>query len=125
MYADMPVSIQNRSDLYVETTPTLVSEGIHEAELVDVLSIASPFGQRAGLVFRLLSGPHQGIELMQSAAVARSPKGKLVDLLRGLGGTDGGLDTARRLVGNRCKVAVRHESNKAGTVYAAIGQTYC
>ena len=86
----MPARIQNRCDLYAETTIALPAEGIHEAELVGVEVFANTFGERVGLVFRL----GDGTELMQSAAPG-SPRGMLAELLRGLGGTEGTLDAAR------------------------------
>ena len=122
-YADTQVSVQNRSVLYAKHDPVLVSEGIHDAELIDVRPFESTFGARVGLVFRLVGGDHNGIELMQSAAATSSPKGKLADLLHGLGGNDGTLDTARALVGKRCRVAVRNATSRAGRSYSAITST--
>ena len=72
----MPARIQNRSDLYAETTIALPAEGIQEAELVGVEVLATTFGERVGLVFRL----GNGTEVMQSAAPG-SPRGKLAELL--------------------------------------------
>jgi len=115
----MQVSVHNRSDLYARADPGLIAEGIHLAELVKVDTFANAFGERVGLVFRL----DDSTELMQSAAPG-SPRGKLADLLRGLGGSDGTLATARALVGRRCRVAVRHGTNKIGKVYAEVVQTY-
>ena len=119
MYADTPVRIQNRSDLYAETTIALPAEGIHEAELVGVEVFANTFGERVGLVFRL----GDGTELMQSAAPG-SPRGKLAELLRGLGGTEGTLDAARAAIGRHCLVAIRHGVAKSGKTYAGIEKTY-
>ncbi len=82
------------------------------------------FGERVGLVFKIASGPHLGIELMEAAALKASPRGKLAELLRGMGGADGSLLTAHELVGRRCRIAVRHEATKAGKTYAAIAQTF-
>ena len=122
-YTDTQVSVQNRSVLYAKHDPVLVSEGIHDAELIDVRPFESTFGARVGLVFRLVGGDHNGIELMQSAAATSSPKGKLADLLHGLGGSDGTLDTARALVGKRCRVAVRNATSREGRSYSAITST--
>lgn len=122
-YVDTQVSVQNRSVLYAKHDPVLVSEGIHDAELIDVRPFESTFGARVGLVFRLVGGDHNGIELMQSAAATSSPKGKLADLLHGLGGNDGTLDTARALIGKRCRVAVRNATSRAGRSYSAITST--
>jgi hypothetical protein len=120
----MQVSIQNRSVLY-GTDPALVPEGIHEAELVDVRRFSNVFGDRVGLAFRIVTGPHLGAELMESAALKASPRGKLAELLRGMGGSaERSVLTAHELVGQRCRIAVRHESNRAGKVYAAIVQTF-
>lgn len=119
MYADMRVNVQNRSDLYAETTIPLPAEGIHEAELVGVEVFANTFGERVGLVFRL----GDGTELMQSAAPG-SPRGKLAELLRGLGGTEGTLDAARAAIGRHCRVAIRHGVAKSGKPYAGIEKTY-
>jgi len=117
------VNVQNRSVLY-GTDPTLVPEGIHEAELVDVRRFTNVFGERVGLVFRIVTGLHLGAELMESAALKASPRGKLAELLHGMGGADGSLLTAHELVGRRCRIAVRHEVTKAGKPYAAIVQTF-
>ena len=119
MYADTPVRIQNRSDLYAEAATELPVEGIHEAELVGVEVLATTFGERVGLVFRL----GNGTEVMQSAAPG-SPRGKLAELLHGLGGTEGTLAAAQAAIGGRCRVAVRHGTTKAGRAYAGIGQSY-
>jgi hypothetical protein len=120
----MQVSVHNRSVLYAEPELALVPEGIHEAELVDVRRFSNVFGERVGLVFKIASGSHLGIELMEAAALKASPRGKLAELLRGMGGADGSLLTAHELVGRRCRIAVRHEATKAGKSYAAIAQTF-
>ena len=119
MYADTLVNGQNHSDLYAETTIELPVEGIHEAELVGVEVFANTFGERVGLVFRL----DDGTELMQSAAPG-SPRGKLAELLHGLGGTEGTLAAAQAAIGGRCRVAVRHGVAKSGKRYAGIEKTY-
>lgn len=119
MYAGMQVHVQNRSDLYAG----LIPEGIHRAELVRVEAFANDFGPRVGLVFRLLDGHHAGEEVMQSAAPG-SPTGKLAELLRAMGGTEGTLEAARKAAGKQCLVAIRHSTTKAGTAYAGIHQTY-
>jgi hypothetical protein len=82
----MGISIQNRSVLYKTTEPVLVPEGVYEAELVGVKDFSNAFGHRVGLVFRITTGQHEGVELMESAAVSTSPRGKLVELMRGMGG---------------------------------------
>ena len=115
----MPARIQNRSDLYAETTTELPIEGIHEAELVGVEVFANTFGERVGLVFRL----DDGTKLMQSAAPG-SPRGKLAELLHGLGCTEGTLAAAQAAIGGRCRVAVRHGVAKSGKRYAGIEKTY-
>jgi len=115
----MQVNVHNRSVLYAGTRSSLIPEGIHEAELVKVEVFVNAFGERVGLVFLL----DDGAELMQSAAPG-SPRGKLAELLRGLGGIDGTLATARALVGRRCRAAVRHSTNKAGKTYSEIEKTY-
>ena len=114
----MQVSVQNRSVLYVAPVP----EGVYRAELVRVEAFANAHGPRVGLVFRLLDGGCQGEELMQSAAPG-SPSGKLAELLRGLGGSEGTLEAARAAVGRRCQVAIRHGTTKAGKAYASVSQT--
>lgn len=120
----MQMTVQNRSVLYAEPELALVPEGIHEAELVDVRRFSNVFGERVGLVFRIASGPHLGIELMEAAALKASPRGKLAALLRGMGGADGSLLTAHELVGRRGRIAVRHEISKAGKAYAAVTHTF-
>ena len=120
----MHMTVQNRSVLYAEAEPVLVPEAVYEADLVDVRRFSNVFGERVGLVFKIANGPHLGIELMEAAALKASPRGKLAELLRGMGGADGSLLTAHELVGRRCRIAVRHEASKAGKTYAAIAQTF-
>ena len=120
----MQVSIQNRSVLYGSRDAELVPEGLYEAALIDVRPFANPHGQRLGLVFEITAGLYRGLELMESAALTGSPRGKLADMIRGLGGTDGTLEAARELIGRRCRIAVRHETNRTGKTYAAIAQTF-
>ena len=122
--AHKPVAVQNGTVLYGQAEPGLVPEGWHLAELIDVRRFANVFGERVGLVFKIASGPHLGIELMEAAALKASPRGNLAELLRGMGGADGSLLTAHELVGRRCRIAVRHEATKAGKTYAAIAQTF-
>jgi hypothetical protein len=120
----MEMTVQNRSVLYAPPEVVLVPEAVYEADLVDVRRFSNVFGERLGLVFKIASGPYLGIELMEAAALKASPRGKLADMLRGMGGADGSLLTAHELVGRRCRIAVRHEATKAGKPYAAITQTF-
>ena len=120
----MQVNVQNRSLLYENAEPGLVAEGVYEAALVDVRRFTNAFGERVGLVFAIEGGAHHGIELMESAALKGSSRGKLAELLRGIGGAEGSLLAAHELVGRHCRIAVRHESSKAGKTYAAITQTF-
>ena len=117
----MVMPIQNRSVLYKTPEPVLVPEGVYEAELVEVKEFSNAFGNRVGLVFKITTGQHEGVELMESAAVSTSPRGKLVELMRGMGRSAG---NPVEPVGQHCKVAVKHESNKVGKRYAAITQTF-
>ena len=119
----MHMTVQNRSVLYAEAEPVLVPEAVYEATLVDVRRFSNVFGERVGLVFKIASGPHLGIELMEAAALNGSPRGKLAELLQGLGGADGSLLTAHGLVGRQCLIDVRHEKSRTGKVYAAIVST--
>ena len=116
----MGLSIQNRSVLYKTTEPVLVPEGVYEAELVEVKEFSNAFGNRVGLVFKITTGQHEGVELMESAAVSTSPRGKLIELMRGMGGAGHPVE----LVGQHCQITVKHESNKVGKRYAAITQTF-
>ena len=104
--------------------PVLIPEGVYEAKLVDVRHFANAFGDRAGLVFEIADGSHKGITLMESAALKDSPLGKFALLLRGLGGVDGSMQAAQALIGQRCRIAVRHGATKAGKPYGAIVQTF-
>ena len=61
----MGMSIQNRSVLYKTTEPVLVPEGVYEAELVGVKDFSNAFGHRVGLVFKITTGQHEGVELMK------------------------------------------------------------
>lgn len=120
----MPVNIQNRSFLYKKDNLEPVPEGIYAAALVDIRRFTNAFGERVGLVFAIDGGLYHGIELMESAALKDSPRGKLFELLRGIGGADRSLISAHELVGQRCHIAVRHEATKTGKTYAAITQTF-
>lgn len=120
----MQVSVQNRSVLYGSDGAELVPEGLYEAALIDVRPFANAHGQRLGLVFEITAGLYRGLELMESAALTGSPRGKLAELIRGIGGADVSLTAARDLIGRRCRIAVRHENNRAGKTYAAIAQTF-
>ena len=115
-----PVDIQNGTVLYEKPEQILVAEGLHLAELIDVRRFGNVFGERVGLVFRIATGRHAGAEIMESAALSSSPRGKLAELLRGLGGADGSLLTVHDLVGRQCLIDVRHERGRTGRVYAAI-----
>lgn len=117
-------AIQNGSLLYEKGGPALVPEGVYAAALVDVRRFTNAFGERVGLVFAIDGGPYHDIELMESAALKGSPRGKLSELLRGISGSDGSLLSAHDLVGQRCHIAVRHEATKTGKTYAAITQTF-
>ena len=118
-----PVAIQNGTVLYEKAEPGLVPEGWHLAELIDVRRFANAFGERTGLVFSISTGSHAGHEIMESAALSSSPRGKLAELLRGMGGADGSLLTAHDLVGRQCLIDVRHEQGRTGRVYATIVAT--
>lgn len=89
-----PVAVQNGTVLYEKADSALVLEGLHLAELIDVRRFANVFGGRVGLVFRISTGLYAGQEIMESAALSPSPRGKLAELLRGLGGQEPSLLTA-------------------------------
>ena len=118
----MQDDIQNGTVLYDKAEPGPVPEGWHPAELIDVRRFANAFGERVGLVFSIGTGGRAG-EIMESAALSSSPRGKLAELLRGMGGADGSLLTAHDLVGRQCLIDVRHEQGRTGKVYAAIVST--
>ena len=81
----MGMSIQNRTVLYKTHEPILFPEGVYEAKLVEIKDFSNAFGQRVGLVFKITSGQHEGVELMESATASASPRGKLAELMRGMG----------------------------------------
>ena len=118
-----PVAVQNGTVLYEKADSVLVPEGLHLAELIDVRRFGNVFGDRVGLVFRISAGRYVGQEIMQSATLSPSPRGKLAELLRGLGGQDPSLLTATDMVGQQCRIAVQHEQGRSGRVYAAITHT--
>lgn len=122
-HPENPVDVQSRSVLYEKAEPVLVSEGLHLAELIDVRRFGNVFGDRVGLVFRISTGRYVGQEIMESATLSPSPRGKLAELLRGLGGQDPSLLTATDMVGQQCRIAVQHEQGRSGRVYAAITHT--
>jgi hypothetical protein len=99
----------------------LVPEGVYDARLVETRAFTNTFGARLGLVFILEGGQFDGVELMESAAAKASPRGKLAELLRGMGhhSTD-----AKHLIGHPCQIAVKHETSKSGKKYAAITGTF-
>ena len=116
-------AVQNGSVLYEKAETVLVSEGLHQAELIDVRRFGNVFGDRVGLVFRISAGPYAGQEIMEAAALSSSPRGKLADLLRGLGDGEPSLLTATDLMGRQCQIDVQHERGRTGRVYAAILRT--
>lgn len=122
-HPENPVDVQSRSVLYEKAEPVLVSEGLHLAELIDVRRFGNVFGDRVGLVFRISTGPYAGQEIMEAAGLSSSPRGKLADLLRGLGDGEPSLLTATDLVGRQCQIDVQHERGRTGRVYAAILRT--
>lgn len=119
----MVETVQNRTDLFKKPEPVLVREGSHRARLVKVDEFSNAFGVRVGLVFRLDGGEFDGVELMDSAAASTSARGKLADLLRGVGGGHTAED-ARQAIGRDCWVTVKHERTRQGKPYAAITQTF-
>ena len=118
-----PVAVQNGTCLYEKADSVLVPEGLHLAELLDVRRFGNVFGDRVGLVFRISTGLYAGQEIMESATLSPSPRGKLAELLRGLGGQDPSLLTATDMVGQQCRIAVQHEQGRSGRVFAAITHT--
>ena len=118
--AHKPAAVQNGTVLYGKAELGLAPKGWHLAKLIDVRRFANAFGERAGLVFSISTGSHTGHEIMESAALSSSPRGKLAELLRGLGGAGGSLLTSHELVGLQCLIDVRHEQGRTGKVYAAI-----
>ena len=115
------VGIQNRSVLYEAPPAALVPEGAYGAELIDVRRFTNSFGDRVGLVFKIDKGAHAGAIIMETAAFKDSQRGKLAELLRGLGGAP--WMAGRDVIGRYCTIVVRHEATKAGKPYAAISQT--
>lgn len=109
--------------MYEKAEPVLVPKGLHLAELIDVRRFGNVFWDRVGLVFRISTGPYAGQEIMEAAALSSSPRGKLADLLRGLGDGEPSLLTATDLVGRQCQIDVQHERGRTGRVYAAILRT--
>ena len=109
--------------MYEKAVPVLVPEGLHLAELIDVRKFGNVFGDRAGLVFRISTGAYAGQEIMEAAALSSSPRGKLANLLRGLGDGEPSLLTAIDLVGRQCQIDVQHERGRTGRLYAAILRT--
>lgn len=118
----MRENIQNRTDLYGEGGETQVPEGLHSARLVQVRQLSSVSGARVGLVFRIEGGPCDGLEIMDAAAPKPAPRGKIADLLRGLGGGST-LEDAKAKIGGLCRILVRHESDRTGKKYSAIAYT--
>ena len=117
------VTVQNGTVLYEKADSALVPEGLHLAELIDVRRFANVFGSRVGLVFRISTGLYAGQEIMESATLSPSPRGKLAELLRGLGGQEPSLLTATDMAGQQCRIAVQHEQGRSGRVFAAITHT--
>ena len=118
-----PVAVQNGTVLYEKADSVLVTEGLHLADLIDVRRFGNVFGGRVGLVFRISTGLYAGQEIMESAALSPSPRGKFAELLRGLGGQEPSLLTATDMVGQQCRIAVQHEQGRSGRVFAAITHT--
>lgn len=124
----MHMPIQNRSDLYKMLAPldnpSIIAQGIYAAKLVEVRRFVNSFGERIGLVFEIIEGAYQGELVMESAALKANPRGKLAELLRGIGGSNADLLTAHELIGRDCRVAIKHEQNRQGKTYAAVASTF-
>jgi type VI secretion system protein ImpH len=102
--------------------PPGVPEGTQEVELVAVQQIDTDFGPRVALVFRVIDGVHRGAELTEIAVPNASSQGQLGKLLRALAGSDtASLAAAHELIGRRCRIVVRHERRRDGSVRPAIG----
>jgi hypothetical protein len=118
----MRTNLQNRPDLYENRPalgPVLVPEGVYEARLVDVQPFDNAHGQRVALIYELGDGDRVTV----SAAI--SGRGKLADLVAGMGEVGGlSVEGLRRLIGTRCRVRVVHGCTRAGTPYAAITETF-
>ena len=99
----------------------LVPEGVYPARLVETRAFTNTFGERLGLVFILEGGEFDGVELMESASAKASPRGKLSELLRGMGSYS---TATENQIGQRCQIAVKHETSKTGKRYAAITGTF-
>lgn len=119
----MAETVQNRTDLFKKRDAPLVSEGVHPAELADVVTFENAFGERVGLVFRIDGGEFSGAEVLESATAKDSGRGKLASLLRCIGGGHS-VEQARKAIGRRCKISIRHELTRQGKPYAAITQTF-
>lgn len=126
----MRVNLQNRPDLYKQTPEmtalaraVLIPEGVYQAELVDVQPFTNSFGQRMGLVFAVIEGDQVGTRLMESAAL--TGKGKLADLVAGMGELRGLAENELRgMIGNRCRIMVKHGETRSGRRFASIVSTF-
>ncbi|MDA0983514.1 MAG: hypothetical protein O3A06_10875 [Proteobacteria bacterium] len=97
-------------------------EGAYRAELIEARRFSNAFGDRVGLAFKIVKGPHAGVVIMETAALKTDcRRGKLAELLRGLGAA--AALAGRDAIGRHCMIFVRHESTKAGKPYAAISHT--
>lgn len=105
----------------MQTDKYLLPEGVYKAKLTQVRAFSSVYGNRVGLVYRVINGPHEGAQLMESAMVSTAPRSKLVRFMRGMGGGDG---QPAELVGKVCRINVKHEVGKSGKIYAAITDTF-
>jgi hypothetical protein len=111
-----------RPEMPTAARAVLIPEGVYQARLADVQPFTNAFGKRIGLVFEVAEGDQAGTTLMESAAL--SSKGKLADLVAGMGEMRGlSEDGLRGLIGHRCRIMVRHGATKAGTPYASIVRT--
>lgn len=103
----------------------LVDEGRYEAELVGVQPVTTAEGgERIGFSFRISSGPHEGQQILETAAQSSAANGKLMGLLRHLGGDDlveGSLESARTLIGRRCALRIHHRQGTTGRRLPTIG----
>lgn len=111
-------------------TAAVVPDGTYQAILSKVTQFENAYGQRIGFEFTLQGKGVEGERVMRSTTPNLSPKGKLVDVLRGILGRDlsdkeltNGIDV-EKLVGTACNVMVLQSKGKNGATYSNVERIF-
>ena len=110
-----------------DPTHLSVAAGTYAARLVNVRRFSTSFGPRIGFELELVEG-QPGALVLESAADAPSPRGKLADLIASLTGRPA-TDAERQgnlhhLIGSLCHVMLSPATNRAGKGYMRVDRLF-